>query len=59
MTELKLNIPQNHGKLKGLFPDLFQRSKILLGNILLNTRLPRAVPQPIGLFLFCIEFAWC
>ena len=23
-----------------------------------NTRLPEAVPQPIGLFLFCIEFGW-
>ena len=22
------------------------------------TRLPGAVPQPIGLFLFCIEFGW-
>ena len=23
-----------------------------------KTRLPGAVPQPIGLFLFCIEFGW-
>ena len=23
-----------------------------------KTRLPRTVPQPIGLFLFCIEFGW-
>ena len=23
-----------------------------------ETRLPGAVPQPIGLFLFCIEFGW-
>ena len=23
-----------------------------------QTRLPGAVPQPIGLFLFCIEFGW-
>ena len=22
------------------------------------TRLPGTVPQPIGLFLFCIEFGW-
>ena len=25
---------------------------------LIRTRLPGAVPQPIGLFLFCIEFGW-
>ena len=24
----------------------------------IKTRLPGAVPQPIGLFLFCIEFGW-
>ena len=24
----------------------------------IQTRLPGAVPQPIGLFLFCIEFGW-
>ena len=24
----------------------------------IKTRLPGAVPQPIGLFLFCIEFDW-
>ena len=24
----------------------------------INTRLPGAVPQLIGLFLFCIEFGW-
>ena len=23
-----------------------------------STRLPGAAPQPIGLFLFCIEFGW-
>ena len=23
-----------------------------------KTRFPGAVPQPIGLFLFCIEFGW-
>ena len=31
-------------------------SFIFLKNI--YTRLPEAVPQPIGLFLFCIEFGW-
>ena len=28
------------------------------GEEIKQTRLPGAVPQPIGLFLFCIEFGW-
>ena len=27
-------------------------------NLMNSTRLPGAVPQPIGLFLFCFEFGW-